>query len=285
MARKQFGTRGLSSADAARVNPYSGAATPLGGYGATGEASGIDQGLRTFMLSVYNYMFMGLMLTGVVAVATYMLTVTTDVSAAARLTDGLPFQVTETEYLTELGIWLWATPVSYLICFGPLLLLIAFGSIWRDLSAAGALAAFIVVSILVGISFSGIAIVYTDASIAKVFFATAAAFGGLSLFGYTTKRDLSGWASFLWMGLFGLLAAILINWILRSDALEFAFSVIGVLVFSGFTAYDTQMIKEAYSDRLNPAVAKKIAITGALDLYLDFVNLFRFLLAIFGTEE
>ena len=137
----------------------------------------------------------------------------------------------------------------------------------------------------IGISFSGIALTYTNGSIAQMFFATAAGFGGLSLAGYTTKKDLSGMGSFLWMGFFGLVAACLSNLFLHSDALHFAICVVGVLVFSGFTAYDTQMIKQAYSDRLSPNDVNKLAISGALDLYLDFINLFRFLLALFGSRE
>ncbi len=282
-----FGTRGLSQeqlqARAIR-NPYVDITKGRTGLNDVLPVSHKDESLRTFMLTMYNYMFMGLGITGVVAFLTYMLTITTDPSLAFSDEGGV-YQITDTEHLNGLGVLLWATPISYLVCFGPLALLILTCSMWRDMEPGAALAVFIGVATLIGVSFSGLALTYTNGSIAQMFFATAAGFGSLSLFGYTTKRDISGWSSFLWMGLFGVIAALIINWFTQSDMMEFVISVAGIIVFSGFTAYDTQMIKDAYSNRLDERTAKKLAITGALDLYLDFVNLFRFLLALLGQEE
>ncbi len=278
-----FGKLGVAERNGA--NPYTGHAMPRGGYRRYDPVTGVDEGLRTFMLSVYNLMALGLVVTGTIAWLTYSVTVTGTPSEAALWDDGFPIQITQTEYLNELGALLWVTPISYLVCFGPLLLLVFTAPMWRGLPPAAAMAIFVVVASLIGVSFSGLALTYTNGSIAQMFFATASGFGSLSLFGYTTKRDLSGWGSFLWMGLFSVLAAIIINIWLQAPALEFALSVIGVLVFAGFTAYDTQMIKEAYSDRLDETQTRSLAISGALDLYLDFVNMFRFLLAIFGAKE
>ena len=276
----------MSAQERAAANPYLGRKVPLGGAVSAGMgALDRDEGLRAFMLQVYNLMFCGLCVTALSAFATYALTVTGDPALAAVETDGLLVQITDTQYLTGLGLLLWGTPLSYVVCFGPLLLLIFCAPVFRGLNTTAALVVFGLVAVLVGVSFSALALVYTGGSITSVFFTTAAAFGGLSLVGYTTGRDLSGWGSFLWMGFFGLLAAVILNLFLQSDAIEFAICSIGVLVFAGFTVYDTQMIKEAYSERLGEKERKSLAISGALDLYLDFVNLFRFLLYFLGERE
>ena len=136
-----------------------------------------------------------------------------------------------------------------------------------------------------GMSLASIFVVYTGTSIARVFFITAGVFGTMSLYGYTTKRDLTGWGSFLFMGLIGIILASIVNWFLPSSALEFAISVIGVLVFVGLTAYDTQKIKEMYASSDSAAVMSKKAIMGALRLYLDFINLFLMLLRLFGNRN
>jgi FtsH-binding integral membrane protein len=139
---------------------------------------------------------------------------------------------------------------------------------------------------VMGLSLSSIFLVFTGQSITQVFFVTAIAFGGLSLYGYTTKKDLSGWGSFLIMGVIGIIAAALVNLFLQSSALQFAISVIGVLVFAGLTAYDTQRIKDTYYEVMNDAtLAGKAAIMGALSLYLDFINMFTMLLQLFGNRE
>ena len=283
-----FGVRGMTAEERAAANPYLGVKVPLGGH-ATRRADGTlvnhDEALRQFMLSVYNYMFVGLLITGLTALMTYKITVTGNANNAALWDDGTPIQITSTEYLTELGMLLWGTPVSYLVCFGPLLLLIFCAPVFRGLNTGAAMGVYFLVATLIGVSFSGLALTYTNASIASVFFTTAATFGALSLFGYTTKKDLSGWGGFLWMGFLGLLAASIVNIFLGSAAVEFAVCSIGVIVFAGFTIYDTQMIKEAYNSRMGEQEKTALAINGALDLYLDFVNLFRFLLYFLGQSE
>lgn len=280
---KPFGRRGVP-VESRAANPYTGKHMPVGGQ-ENFSALGIDEKLRAFMINVYNLMAGGLALTGIVAFLTYWMTVTGDPAQAAYWDDGEVMQITPTEYLNELGALLWATPVAYVLMFGPLAIILLTSAFWRRLSSGAALAGFLLVSTLIGVSFSGLALTYTNGSIAQMFFVTAAAFGSLSLFGYTTGKDLSGWGSFLWMGLFGIIAAMLANVFWPSSMLEFVFSVAGVIVFSGFTAYDTQMIKTAYTDQLSQEDSSKLAISGALDLYLDFINLFRFLLALFGSRE
>jgi uncharacterized protein len=283
--RKTFGTRGTPEGYSKAANPYTLTHRPIGGQANYSAESGVDENLRAFMLQVYNLMAAGLAVTGLVAFAAYWATVTTDPALAAIWDDGTAIQITPSEYLTELGADLWMSPLSFLICFGPLFIIIFTTPFWRRMPSSLALGAFLIIAALVGVSCSGLALTYTNGSIAQMFFATAAAFGGLSLYGYTTRKDLSGWGSFLWMGLFGIIAAVIFNIIYPSDAVSFAISVIGVVVFSGFTAYDTQMIKQAYSDKLNPEDRMRLAVSGALDQYLDFINLFRLLLALFGSRE
>ena len=283
--KKSFGTRGLPEGYGKSANPYTLTHRPIGGQANYSSQCGIDENLRAFMLQVYNLMAIGLAITGLAAFAAYWATVTSDPALAAKWDDGTAIAVTQSEYFTVLGADIWMSPRSYLICFGPLLIILFTTPFWRRLPSSLSLGAFFLIATLVGVSFSGLALTYTNGSIAQMFFATAAAFGGLSLFGYTTRKDLSGWGSFLWMGLFGVIAAVIFNIFYPSDALNFAIGVIGVIVFSGFTAYDTQMIKQAYSDQLNPEDRMRLAVSGALDLYLDFINLFRFLLALFGERE
>jgi FtsH-binding integral membrane protein len=153
------------------------------------------------------------------------------------------------------------------------------------MSVSAAQTTFWVYAALVGISLSSIFLVYTSASIVQTFFITAASFGALSLWGYTTKRDLSGMGSFLFMGLIGLILAMVVNIFLASSALQFAISAIGVLIFAGLTAYDTQQIKEMYYEGDGALVAGRKAIMGALRLYLDFINMFLFLLQFLGNRE
>lgn len=292
---KSFGVRGMSANERAAANPYLDRKVPLGGEAAAtrGNRSGsaptdnkgtYDEGLRAFMLQVYNLVFAGLCLTGLTAWSVHALTATTD-PARAAMWGGEIARINGTEYLTDLGVLLWGTPLSYVVCFGPLLLCVFCAPVFRGLDAAAAAFVFALVAMLIGVSFSALALVYANGSITMVFFVTAAAFGGLSLLGYTTRADLTGWGSFLWMGLVGLLAAIVLNWWLDSDALDFVICSVGVIVFAGFTAYDTQQIKEAYSEGLSPREVNVLALSGALDLFLDFVNLFRFLLYFLGEEE
>ena len=282
---KSFGVRGMSAEERRAANPYLGRKVPLHGVAPAGALPGRDEGLRRFMLDVYNLMFCGLAVTALAAFATYALTVTGDPAAAAVDAEGYLYVMSETELLTPLGVLLYDTWAWYVVCLGPLLLLVACAPVFRGLNATAALAVFALVATLIGVSFSALALSYTGASIVSVFLCTAAAFGGLSLVGYTTQRDLSGWGSFLWMGFFGLLVAAIVNLFLKSDAVQFAVCAMGVLVFSGFTVYDTQAIKEAYSERMGREARLSLAISGALDLYLDFVNLFRFLLFFLGEGE
>ena len=278
----------MDAAERAAVNPYLQHKVPLGGAEAGGPVDGAramtrDEGLRAFMLQVYNLMFAGLCLTGLTAWFVHDLAVTSDFALAGRI-DGSTVPVNDTEYLTAIGVWLWGTPISYAVCFGPLVLCLICGPI-HGLPARVGGVIYAIIATLIGVAFSSLALVYTGSSITMVFFVTAAAFGGLSLLGYTTRADLTGWGSFLWMGLVGIIMAAVLNFWLASDALRFAICAIGVVVFAGFTAYDTQQIKEAYRADMDADERNAIAIAGALDLYLDFVNLFRFLLHFLGDDE
>ncbi|ODT80943.1 MAG: hypothetical protein ABS76_14225 [Pelagibacterium sp. SCN 64-44] len=231
-----------------------------------GTALAIDEGLRSYMLRVYNYMGIGLVVTGLVAYF----------SNAAAFANG---------ELTSWGALLYTTPLMWVVALAPLafVLVLSFGI--NKLSAPAAQAIFWAFSAIMGLSLSSIFLVYTDASIAKVFFITAATFGAMSLYGYTTKRDLSQFGSFLMMGLIGIIIASIVNIFMQSSMMEFIISVVGVLVFVGLTAYDTQKIKENYAEHYGADVLTKNAVMGALSLYLDFINLFLMLLRLFGNRE
>ena len=243
-----------------------------------GTAAVVDEGLRSYMLRVYNYMGIGLAVTGLVAYFGNALATTTDATqAAAQLPNG--------EMLTSWGVLLYTTPLMWVVALAPLafVLVLSFGL--NKLSVGAAQATFWAFAAIMGLSMSSIFMVYTDASIAKVFFITAATFGAMSLYGYTTKRDLTGMGNFLFMGLIGLIIAMVVNIFLQSTMLEFAISAIGVLIFVGLTAYDTQKIKASYHESFGADVLAKNAIMGALSLYLDFINLFMMLLRLFGNRE
>jgi FtsH-binding integral membrane protein len=248
---------------------------PVGGARAD---AGIDQGLRSYMLGVYNMMAIGLAVTGLAAFAVAALATTTDPSAAvAQLANG--------KMLTGLGVALYTSPLRWVVMLAPLAAVFFLSFRIERLSVSTANAVFWGYAALVGLSLSSIFLVYTSASITQTFFATAAAFGALSLYGYTTKRDLTAMGSFLIMGLFGLIIAMVINIFLQSSALSFAVSAIGVLIFAGLTAYDTQKIKEMYYESDDADVAGRKSIMGALTLYLDFINLFMFLLQFMGDRR
>ncbi len=232
-----------------------------------GTAAAVDEGLRSYMLKVYNYMGIGLVVTGLVAYFG---------NAAA---------VDATGNLTAWGALLYTSPLMWVIALSPFAFVLALSFGINRMSAGTAQIVFWAFAAVMGLSLSSIFMVYTDASIAKVFFITAATFGAMSLWGYTTKRDLTGMGSFLFMGLIGLIIAMLVNIFLQSSMLEFAISAIGVLIFVGLTAYDTQKIKESYSASFGADVLQKGAIMGALSLYLDFINLFMMLLRLFGNRE
>jgi len=260
-------------------NPY---ARPT--VGAAPVDVGIDQGLRSYMLRVYNYMAIGLVITGLAALAVFNFAVTGNPSAAATV-NGNPAMVKDGVYLTQLGLTLWASPLKWVVFLAPLGFVFLLSARIGKMSISSAQLAFWAFAAVMGISLSSILLVYTTESIARVFFITAAAFGALSLWGYTTQRDLSGWGSFLFMGLIGIIIAALVNIFLQSSALQFAISVIGVLVFAGLTAYDTQRIKEMYYAGDDSVVAGRKAIMGALSLYLNFINMFVMLLSLFGNRE
>jgi len=171
------------------------------------------------------------------------------------------------------------------VIFAPLVMVFFLSARINSMSLSGAQIAFWVFAALMGLSIASIFLVYAHASIARVFFITAASFGALSLYGYTTQRDLSAWGSFLFMGLIGIIIAMLVNLFLASSALQFAISVIGVLIFAGLTAYDTQQIKDMYYVGDDGTVAGRKAVMGALRLYLDFINLFMMLLQLFGDRR
>jgi uncharacterized protein len=237
--------------------------------GTAGQDVAIDVGLRQYMLRVYNYMAGGLVLTGVVALLVSQLAV----ASYSPLT------------LTEFGYTIFASPLQWVIMLAPLGFAFMFGFRINKMQASTAQALFWVFAAVMGLSLAWIFLIYTQASIARVFFITAGTFAAMSLYGYTTKRDLTGVGSFLFMGLIGIVLASLVNLFIGSTALTFAISVIGVLVFVGLTAYDTQRIKESYVEGDAQDVTTKKAIIGAFQLYLDFINLFIMLLRLFGSSR
>jgi uncharacterized protein len=254
--------------------------------GAARTGVAVDEGLRAYMLSVYNYMAGGVFLTGVVAYLLFTMTVTSDASLAATSATGAALALKRGMFLTPLGAALFASPLRWVVMLAPLGFVFFLSFRIYKMSLGAAQAAFWGFAAVMGISLSSIFLVYTQTSITQVFFVTAAAFGGLSLYGYTTKKDLSGWGSFLIMGVIGIVIAALVNIFLQSSGLQFAISVIGVLVFAGLTAYDTQQIKDGYYQVMGDMTATgKAAIMGALNLYLDFINMFTSLLSLFGNRD
>ncbi|MBC8050024.1 MAG: Bax inhibitor-1/YccA family protein [Chitinophagales bacterium] len=241
-------------------------------------AQAVDEGLRAYMLGVYNYMAIGLAITGLVAYAVFQMAITQDqASAVATLRNGT--------MLTEFGRLIFVSPLKWVLFLAPLALVFIFAARINSMSVPAAQATFWIYAALVGASIASIFVVYTQGSIARVFFITAASFGALSLYGYTTKKDLSSWGKFLFIGLVGIIIASLVNLFVGSTALQFAISVIGVLVFAGLTAYDTQQIKENYYAGDDQLTAGRKSIMGALSLYLNFLNMFLMLLSLFGNRE
>ncbi|GLR46875.1 Bax inhibitor-1/YccA family protein [Sphingomonas astaxanthinifaciens] len=217
-----------------------------------------DAGLRSYMLSVYNYMASGVLLTGIVALL--------------FASSGMAAQVLQ-------------TPLRWVIIFAPLAFVMAMSFGLNRMKTSTLQALYWAFAVVMGLSMSSIFLVYTGTSIATTFFAVAAAFAGLSLWGYTTKRDLSGFGTFLIMGVVGLLVASLLNLWLQSSAMQLAISAIGVLLFAGLTAYDTQKIKSMYAYVAGSDMMGKVVIMGALNLYLDFINMFTFLLQFLGDRR
>ncbi|URD62175.1 Bax inhibitor-1/YccA family protein [Sphingomonas sp. KRR8] len=219
-----------------------------------------DVGLRSYMLSVYNYMASGVLLTGIVAYAL----------AASGIAEGIFFNG---------GILRWV------VLFAPLIMIMVMGVRMQRMSTGGAQAFFWAFAAVMGVSMSVIPLIYSGTSIAQTFFATAIAFMSLSLWGYSTKKDLSAFGTFLIMGVVGLIVVMLLNMFIRSDALSMVISAVGVLLFAGLTAYDTQKIKSMYAYVAGTDMMGKTAIMGALTLYLDFINMFQFLLSFMGDRR
>jgi FtsH-binding integral membrane protein len=241
-------------------DPRFGAAARTG----TTAREGIDEGLRAFMLGIYNNMALGLAITAIAALATSYLATTNPAVAQA----------------------LYGSPLKWVVMFAPLVFVFAFSATVNKMQPAKARLVFFAFAAVMGISISWIFLVYTNASIAQTFFVTSAAFAGLSLWGYTTKKDISAWGSFLVMGVIGLIIAMVVNLFLQSSALQFAVSALGVLIFAGLTAYDTQNLKNTYNFVAGDATAAgRVSVIGALRLYLDFLNLFMFLLHFMGGRE
>lgn len=230
----------------------------------TSNAQVVDEGLRSYMLKIYNYMTGGLAVTGIIS---YLI---------ASNPSFLRLFFTPTGY----------SGFGWLALFAPLIMVFAFGWVVNKGTLAQVQAMFWGFSALMSVSLAPIFLIYTGTSITRVFLITAATFGALSLYGYTTKKDLSGWGSFLMIGLIGLIIATIVNFFMQSTGLYYALSYIGILIFAGLTAYDTQNLKSMYyQSDMGGDIADRIAISGALSLYLDFVNMFLYLLRLIGDKR
>jgi FtsH-binding integral membrane protein len=232
----------------------------------------IDQGLRAYMLKVYNYMASGVLLTGVIALLFFKLAVVTGTSG-------------EITGLTNFGSTIYTSGLKWIIMLAPLGVVFYMSFNIAKMTSAKAQSTFWVFAALMGASLSSIFLMYTGASITRVFFITAGTFGAMSIYGYTTKRDLTKLGSFLMMGLFGIIIASIVNIFMKSSMMYFVISILGVLIFVGLTAYDTQKIKNMYLVSDSGELMGKKAVMGALTLYLDFINLFIMLLRLFGQRR
>ena len=233
-------------------------ASPSLDSGMRGQAAAYDMGLRRYMLSIYNYMASGVLLSGVIALVTAN---------------------------SGLGAAIFGTPLRWIVALAPLDIVMAMSFGMNRMRTSTLQALFWAFSVMMGLSLSAIFMVYTGPSIAATFFATAASFAGLSLVGYTTKRDLSGFGTFLTMGVWGLLAAMLINMFWPMPGLSLVISLAGVAIFAGLTAYDTQNLKNLYWQVAGSDMQGRVVIMGALQLYLDFINMFQFLLSFLGDRR
>ncbi len=255
-------------------------ASPFGRAAGRADAATVDAGLRAYMLRIYNYMSIGLAITGLAALGVYMIAVADGSSADAIRIGKL--------YLTPVGYQIYVGPLKWLFMLAPLAMVFAISAGINKFKPATTQLLFWLFSALMGVSLSSIFLIYTHTSIVRVFFITAASFGALSLYGYTTKRDMTGMGSFLIMGLFGIIIASVVNIFIASSALQFVVSVVGVLVFAGLTAWDTQRLKNDYIygyASQGGDVAERAAISGALSLYLNFINLFTLLLQLLGQRD
>ena len=231
-----------------------------------------DAGLRAYMLKVYNYMATGVLLTGIISVISFKLSA--EVSVSGQIIA-----------LTDYGNAIFNSGLKWLVMLAPLAVIFYMSFGINKMSTGKAQTVFWIFTILMGLSLSWVLIVFTGVSVARVFFITSATFGAMSIYGYTTKRDLTKLGSFLMMGLIGIIIASLVNIFLKSTMMHFVISILGVLIFVGLTAYDTQKIKNMYSASDTIEVSGKKAIMGALTLYLDFINLFIMLLRLFGQRR
>ena len=253
------------------MSDYDRYAAPRAGAGYARSGAAVDQGLRAYMIGVYNYMTLGLGVTGLAAWLSFQFgTVSTGDGRLA---------------LTDFGHTIYVSPVRWLIVLSPLALVFWLSAGIEKMSVSTARNVFLAFAALIGLSMSALLVVYTAGSIAQAFFATAAAFASLSLYGYTTKRDLSAVGSFMFMGLIGIIIASLINMFLHSSGLQFGISILAVVIFAGLTAWDTQSIKQMYFAGDGWEAVQKKSIHGALRLYLDFINMFQALLALTGSSR
>tara|TARA_B100000579_G_scaffold17956_1_gene12662 strand:- start:703 stop:1464 length:762 start_codon:yes stop_codon:yes gene_type:complete len=232
----------------------------------------MDEGLRAYMLKVYNYMASGILLTGIIALLSFKMSVVTDTSGAIT-------------GFTSLGNTLFFSGFKWVVMLAPLGIVFYMSFGIKNMSASKAQTVFWIFAALMGLSLSWILLVYTGASVARVFFITSATFGAMSIYGYTTKRDLTKLGSFLMMGLIGIIIASVVNIFMKSSMMYFVISILGVLIFVGLTAYDTQKIKNMYASSDTGELIGKKAVMGALTLYLDFINLFIMLLRLFGQRR
>jgi FtsH-binding integral membrane protein len=237
----------------------------------------VDQGLRSYMIGVYNHMMIGLVLTGVAAFLTNYFAVAHTAADAVVNFGRIP--------LTSFGVAIYGSPLRWVVMLAPLAFVFFFSFRINSMAASTARSLFYAFAALMGVSLSSILLVYTGASVYRAFFITAAAFGALSLYGYTTRKDLTAMGSFLIMGVFGLVIVGLVNLFIHSSGLQLALSAMSVLIFSGLTAYDTQAIKEIYYAGDGYEMATKKSVNGALMLYLDFINIFTALLNLTGSRN
>ena len=231
-----------------------------------------DEGLRAYMLKVYNYMATGFLMTGIIALITFIMSVVTDRSGSIV-------------GLTQVGNAIYMSGLKWLVMLAPLGIVFYMSFGINKMSAAKAQTTFWIFAALMGLSLSSILLVYTGMSITRVFFICSATFGAMSIYGYTTKRDLTKLGSFLMMGLIGIIIASIVNIFMKSSMMYFVISILGVLIFVGLTAYDTQKIKNMYAASDTGELMGKKAVMGALTLYLDFINLFIMLLRLFGQRR
>ncbi len=245
--------------------------TPWGAYAAPIDRATYDQGLRTYMLGIYNHMTLALGISGLVAWGTFM--------AATHEVNGKLA-------LTPLGQTLYLSPLKWLVMLAPLAFIFVLSFRFERMSYVSLLGTFWAFAATMGLSMSSIFVIYQLGSVVQVFAITALMFAGTSLYGYTTKRSLSAMGGFLVMGLIGLMIASLVNIFMQSSAMQFAISAVGVVIFAGLTAWDTQRLKEEYSAvAYDQTLIAKWSVMGALTLYLDFVNMFQFLLSLMGNRN